>query len=615
MTKDIRELDNICKNLQLFMQHKDRLGTNLDIASYESMIRQSLKRILKLTLSFSKHGLLTDPSIDHITSNLYNMYESSNVDEAAINMELEDLISKMPLSVPIPSAGVNRVPADEVDPINNQDNKRRQKLKRKKTVETYDEDESTDESEDDQCPQIPLPSAGPDLLEQLREQKRIQLAIAQIANKTRTIETNGETMRKGESMVEIDETQRLVSKNWVDFLVENEEYEAAKNDKTNRDNAQDFDDVTLPRYGKEANKPKKKNKKSKENSSPSKKAKLSKSKDKKGKKKSRPVPVESDAVSEGDLLDEEEAGVPSQRPPKMNGKKSKSPKKGKKHDVKGQKKISKKSKSAKSSATEASATETDASPKKSPRKKAQKGKKRNVHEMETDITATETDATEASPRKKGKKKVARKINVTETEATSATETEAIATETDATETSPSKKKIKKSLVSPEDAQAENDVFKKMQHFDKMLNQSVNVSRQTSDTPNFPRIQAELEMPQGPEVISQQSVHSVQSSFGGPIDSMDIIYDKYIEILDNQCNDMAEFVTLSTTNFISSVYEVLPPLEQRMNLLLRRIDILERILDTEKTTFDLKPGKSIRREEVEDGISLHNKPSWVRAFGK
>ena len=78
------------------------------------------------------------------------------------------------------------------------------------------------------------------------------------------------------------------------------------------------------------------------------------------------------------------------------------------------------------------------------------------------------------------------------------------------------------------------------------------------------------MPQGPEVISQQSVHSVQSSFGGPIDSMDIIYDKYIEILDNQCNDMAEFVTLSTTNFISSVYEVLPPLEQRMNLLLRAV---------------------------------------------
>ena len=90
-----------------------------------------------------------------------------------------------------------------------------------------------------------------------------------------------------------------------------------------RISGQDFDDVTLPRYGNEANKSKKKNKKSKENSSPSKKAKLSKSKDKKGKKKSRPVPVESDAVSEGDLLDEEEAGVPSQRPPKMNGKKSK----------------------------------------------------------------------------------------------------------------------------------------------------------------------------------------------------------------------------------------------------------------------------------------------------
>jgi len=34
------------------------------------------------------------------------------------------------------------------------------------------------------------------------------------------------------------------------------------------------------------------------------------------------LPVESDAVSEGDLLDEEEAGVPSAKP-KLNGKKSK----------------------------------------------------------------------------------------------------------------------------------------------------------------------------------------------------------------------------------------------------------------------------------------------------
>ena len=84
------------------------------------------------------------------------------------------------------------------------------------------------------------------------------------------------------------------------------------------------------------------------------------------------------------------------------------------------------------------------------------------------------------------------------------------------------------------------------------------------------VQAQLEMPQGPEINRQPSVHSVQSSFGGPIDSMDIIYDKYIEILDNQCNDMAEYVTASTTNFISSVYEVLPPLEQRMNLLLRLV---------------------------------------------
>ena len=84
------------------------------------------------------------------------------------------------------------------------------------------------------------------------------------------------------------------------------------------------------------------------------------------------------------------------------------------------------------------------------------------------------------------------------------------------------------------------------------------------------IQAQLEMPEGPQLNPQPSVHSVQSSFGGPIDSMDIIYDKYIEILDSHCNDMAEYVTVTTTNFISSVYEVLPPLEQRMNLLLRPV---------------------------------------------
>ena len=62
----------------------------------------------------------------------------------------------------VPSAGMNRVPADEADLTNIRDNKRRQKLKRKKTVETHDE-QTTDESEDDQCPNLPLPSAGPDL--------------------------------------------------------------------------------------------------------------------------------------------------------------------------------------------------------------------------------------------------------------------------------------------------------------------------------------------------------------------------------------------------------------------------------------------------------------------
>merc|ERR1719403_458807 len=125
-------------------------------------------------------------------------------------MELDDLISKLPVSVPVPSAGMNRVPADEADPTNNQENKRRQ-LKRRKAVETYD-DHSTDESEDDQCPQMPLPSAGPDIIAQLREQERVRHAINHIAK-------GGETMRKGESMMEIDETKKLISKNWVDFLV------------------------------------------------------------------------------------------------------------------------------------------------------------------------------------------------------------------------------------------------------------------------------------------------------------------------------------------------------------------------------------------------------------
>ena len=111
------------------------------------------------------------------------------------------------------------------------------------------------------------------------------------------------------------------------------------------------------------------------------------------------------------------------------------------------------------------------------------------------------------------------------------------------------------------------------------------------------IQAQLEMPEGPQLNPQPSVHSVQSSFGGPIDSMDIIYDKYIEILDSHCNDMAEYVTVTTTNFISSVYEVLPPLEQRMNLLLRPVF---------KSTYPSTPGSrdGLRPPPSRDPWSTH-----------
>ena len=108
------------------------------------------------------------------------------------------------------------------------------------------------------------------------------------------------------------------------------------------------------------------------------------------------------------------------------------------------------------------------------------------------------------------------------------------------------------------------------------------------------LQAQLEMPEGPELNPQPSVHSVQSSFGGHIDSMDIIYDKYIEILDSHCNDMAEYVTVTTTNFISSVYEVLPPLEQRMNLLLRPVF---------KSTYPSTPRLAVRTSSASVPRSL------------
>ena len=66
---------------------------------------------------------------------------------------------------------------------------------------------------------------------------------------------------------------------------------------------QAFDDVTLPRYGKEVEKAKKKKKKSKDDSSP-KKSKRSKSKDRNRKNKGHPIPSsgQSDAVSDGGSL-------------------------------------------------------------------------------------------------------------------------------------------------------------------------------------------------------------------------------------------------------------------------------------------------------------------------
>ena len=74
-------------------------------------------------------------SKEHIQM-IHNLFNSSNIEESHINMELEGLMSKLPVSVPahtvpVPSAGINKVPADEIDPLNTEnDHKRRQKLKR-----------------------------------------------------------------------------------------------------------------------------------------------------------------------------------------------------------------------------------------------------------------------------------------------------------------------------------------------------------------------------------------------------------------------------------------------------------------------------------------------------
>ena len=119
-----------------------------------------MKRILKLTVGFRKEGILTDPSIDLITrksfanippaievsgfhgtqstktfwrrrhrilvckrfkSNLLQVYDAENIQEDIINIELNELLSKLeqpePLSsqmaeVPVPSAAptdINRV--------------------------------------------------------------------------------------------------------------------------------------------------------------------------------------------------------------------------------------------------------------------------------------------------------------------------------------------------------------------------------------------------------------------------------------------------------------------------------------------------------------------------
>merc|ERR1719209_1979516 len=109
MTKDIKELIYTCKNLLFAIQQKDKLNQE----TYHSVIHKALKRILKLTVSLRKQGILTDPSIDLITSNLFHIYEAGNIQEDIISIELNELLSNIqqpePLTplvteIPIPSA-------------------------------------------------------------------------------------------------------------------------------------------------------------------------------------------------------------------------------------------------------------------------------------------------------------------------------------------------------------------------------------------------------------------------------------------------------------------------------------------------------------------------------
>ena len=56
------------------LQQKEKLNDE----TYHSVIRKSLKRILKLTVGFQRQGILTDPSIDLITRKSSAIVHSTN---------------------------------------------------------------------------------------------------------------------------------------------------------------------------------------------------------------------------------------------------------------------------------------------------------------------------------------------------------------------------------------------------------------------------------------------------------------------------------------------------------------------------------------------------------